>query len=105
MARQHRELHYRLDDSEKLWFYAQSATSKHRALEESLDKAKSRSKHWKLKAREGMEKMRGAEEERDKTKEEAQVAQLAAAVAGDAKALTEETKHKAEAKSARLEVE
>ena len=53
MARQHKELYYRLDDAEKLRLYAQSATSKHRALEESLDKAKSRSKHLKRKAREG----------------------------------------------------
>ena len=43
--------------------------------------------------------------ERDRAKEEAQVARLAVVVAGDAKALMEEAKHKAEVKSARLEVE
>ena len=58
----------------KLRLYVQSATSKHRALEESLDKAKSRSKHWEWEAREGTKKMKGTEKERGKAKEEAQVA-------------------------------
>ena len=58
MARQNRELHYRLEDTEKLRLYAQSATSKHHALEESLDKANSQSKHWELKAKEGTERIR-----------------------------------------------
>ena len=71
MARQHRELYYRLEDAEKLWFYAQSATSKHRALEESLDKAKFWSKHWERKAKEGTERIMNAEKEMDRAKEEA----------------------------------
>ena len=84
--------------------YAQLATSKHRALEEYLDKAKSRSKHWEQKAREGTEKIKGAKDERDKAKEEAQVPRLAAVIAGDAKARVEEAKSKAEAETTRLEV-
>ena len=71
MAHQHRELHHRLEDSEKMRLYAQSATSKNRALEESLDKAKSQSKHWEWKAKEGTERIMGAEKERNKAKEEA----------------------------------
>ena len=81
------------------------ATSKRRALEESLDKAKSWSKHWEWKDREGKEKMKGTEEERDMAMEEAQVAQLVFITAGEAKAWTEEARCKAEAETTRLEVE
>ena len=51
MARQHRELHIRLDDAEKLRLYAQSTVSKHQALDASLVKAKARSKHWEREAK------------------------------------------------------
>ena len=71
MALQHRKLHYWLYDVEKLRLYAQSTSSKDYALEKSLDKAKSLSKHWERKAKEGMEKMKGADEERDRAKKEA----------------------------------
>ena len=74
MARQHRELQVRLEDDKKLRLYVGFATSKHWALEESLGKAKSWSKHWKLKVEGSMEKTVGAEKERDGAKEEAQVA-------------------------------
>ena len=77
MARQHRDLQVRLEDTEKLRLYAGSATSKHRALEETLSKVKSWSKHWEWKAKEGtegMEKTAGAKKERDEAKEEAQIA-------------------------------
>ena len=94
-----------MDDAEKLQIYARLATSKHRALKESLDKDKSWSKHWERKAREGTEKMKGVEEERDRAKEEAQVARLAIVATGDAKAWVEEAKHKAKAETAHLEVE
>ena len=68
-----------------MWLYAGSATSKHRALKESLTKVKSWSKHWERKAKEGMKKIVSTEKERDEAKEEAQVARLAAVLAGDAK--------------------
>ena len=71
MACQHRELHLRLDDAEKLQRYAQSATSKHHALEDALDKTKARSKHWERKVKEGVERITDAEKERDEAKEEA----------------------------------
>ena len=71
MAHQHRELQVRLEEVEKLRLYAGSATSKHRALEESLSKAKSWSRHWELKANEATKKTVGVEKERDETKEEA----------------------------------
>ena len=45
MAHQHRELHLRLADAEKLRRYAQSSASKHQALEDGLGKAKGRSNH------------------------------------------------------------
>ena len=67
MARQHKELHLRLDDVKKLRRYAQSAASKHHALE----KAKARSKHWEQKAKKGIERITSVEKERDKVKEEA----------------------------------
>ena len=86
MAHHHRELHYRLYNVEKLRLYAQSATIEHRALQESLDKAKSLSKHWDQEAKEGKEKMKGAKEERDKAKEKTSVARLATVAIGDTKA-------------------
>ena len=70
MAHQHKELHLWLDDAEKLRRYAQCAASKHHALEDALDKAKGRSKHWERKAKEGIERITGAEKERDEAKEE-----------------------------------
>ena len=69
MARQHRELQVRLEDVEKLRLYAGSATSKHRALRESLSKAKFWSKLWEWKAKEGMEKTASMNKERDEAKE------------------------------------
>ena len=119
MACRYKELHYRLDDVEKLRLYAQSTTSKPHALEESLDKAKSWSKNWEQKAKEGSEKMKSVEEERDRAKEKAQVTRLAVVAVGNAKAwaeedrarvqgtlaASEEAKCKAESKTARLEVE
>ena len=89
MACQHRELQVRLEDTEKLRLYAGSATSKHRALEESLSKAKSWSRHWERKAKEGTEKIAGEEKERDEAKEEARVTRLVAVATGDAKAKAE----------------
>ena len=86
MVRQHREFHALLDDAEKLRLYAQSVITKHQALDTSLSKAKSRSKHWDREAKAGAEKIAGAEKERDEAKEEAQVSRLAAVAMGDAKA-------------------
>ena len=71
MACQHRELYLRLDDVEKLQRYAQSATSKHQALEDGLGKAKARSKHWEREAKEGIERIAGEKKERDEAKVEA----------------------------------
>ena len=119
MARQYWELHPRMEDVEKLGLYAQSTVSKHHPLDVTLVKAKNRSKNWEWKAKVGAEKIASAEKKRDEAKEEAQIARLAAVVAGDAKAwakddlarvqdalvVAEEARHKAEAKVARLEVE
>ena len=80
---QHRELHLRLDDAEKLRRYAQSATSKHKALDDALGKARARSKYWEQKAKEGTNRAIGEENERDEAKKEAQVAWLAAVTTGD----------------------
>ena len=71
MVRQHRQLQVRLEDTKKLRLYVGSATSKNRALEESLSKAKSWSRHWEQKAKEGMERTAGAKKERNEAKEEA----------------------------------
>ena len=125
-VRQHKELLHRLDDAEKLQLYAKEAVSKHRALEESLDKAKSRSRYWKHKAKEGTNRTAGVENKGNEAMEEAQIARMdivatgeakawvkedlarvqgALAVAEGAKAATNEARRKAEAKAARLEVE
>ena len=90
MARQHKELHHRLADAEKLRLYAQSAISKHQALDEALGKAKAWSKHWERKAKASIGKAVSVEKERDKAKEEVQVVELAAVAAGDAKALVDD---------------
>ena len=68
MARQHRELQSWLDDTEKLRLYARSAISKHQALDASLSKAKSKSKHWEMEAKVGGEKIARIEKERDEAK-------------------------------------
>ena len=108
-----------MEDAEKLRLYAQSAVSKHHALEDSLGKAKARAKHWERKAKEGTERITGVEKDMDEAKEEAHIAQLAAVATGDAKArveddlsrvqaaleIVEEARLKVEAEAARLEVE
>ena len=63
-----------MDEAEKLWLYAQSAVTKHQALDISLDKDKSRSKHWEREAKASAEKVVGVEKEMDEAKDEAQVA-------------------------------
>ena len=70
MAHQHKELHYRLGDAEKLRLYAQSTISKHQALDEAMVKAKSRSKHWDQEANASTGKTASVERERDEAKEE-----------------------------------
>ena len=70
--------------------YAQSTASKHHALEDALNKAKARSKHWEWKAKEGIERIIGAEKERDEAKKEAQIARLATVVVSDAKVQAED---------------
>ena len=119
MAFQHRELHYRLKDAKKLWFYARSTASKHHALEDGLGKAKAKSKHWKQKAKEGIERATTTGNERDEAKEEAQAARLATIAATDAKAwaenelprvqevlaVAEEAKRRAEVETSRLKIE
>ena len=90
MARYNREFHALLDDAEKLQLYAQSAVSKHQALDTSLAKAKSRSKHWEREAKASAKKIAGAKKERDKAKNEAQVASLATVATGDTKARAED---------------
>ena len=90
MVHQHRELHLQLDNTEKLWRYAQSTASKHHALEDTLDKTKAKFKHWEQKAKEGIERMTGAEKKRKEAKEEAQIAWLIAVAVGDAKTRAED---------------
>ena len=108
-----------MGDAEKLRLYAQLAISKHQALDDSLVKAKARSKHWEREAKARAGKIVSAEKEKNEAKEEAQHTQLAAIAAGDAKALTEdklatvqdalavagETRRKTEAEDGRLDVE
>ena len=90
MVRQHREFQSRMDDAEKLRLYTQSAFSKHQAVDASLAKAKSKSKHWKREAEAGAEKIEWVEKERDEAKQEAKVAILTAAAVGDTNARVED---------------
>ena len=71
MTRQHRELHHRLGDAMKLRLYAQLTISRHQALDDSLVKAKARSKHWEREAKASVGKIASVEMERDEAKEEA----------------------------------
>ena len=68
--RHHRKLHLWLDDAKQLRHYAQSAVSKHNALEDTLGKARAKSRYWERKGKEGNERATGAENERDEAKEE-----------------------------------
>ena len=86
MACQHKEFQSRLDDAKNLRLYAQFAVSKHQALNASLAKAKSKSKHWKQEAQTGGERIARMEKKRDDAKHEAKVAHLAASAASDARA-------------------
>ena len=113
------ELHLRLEDAKKLRLYTRSSVSKHHALDDALVKAKARSKHWEQEAKAREEKIVGAEKKRDETKEEAQLAWIAAVMAGDAKArakdnlarvqdalaVVKEARRKVKVEAARLEVE
>ena len=119
MARQHREFQSWLDDVEKLRIYAYSTVSKHQALDASLAKVKSKSKHWEREAKAGGRRIARMEKERNEAKQEAKVACVAASTVGDVRAraeedltkvqealaATEEGRGKAEAKTALLEVE
>ena len=98
----------------------------HRALEESLGKAQSWSRHWERKAKESFETTAGAEKERDEAKKEARVARLAIVAASDVrdklegdlarvkdalvtakepKAVAEEARRKVESEATQLEVD
>ena len=69
MAHQHKEIHLKLEDAEKVQLYAQSVVSKHQALDDGLVKAKARSKHWEREAKKGTERVTRAERGRDEAKE------------------------------------
>ena len=64
--------------------------SKHQALNASLAKAKSRSKHWEREAKADAENIKRAEKEREEANQEAKVACLVVIAAGDAKARVED---------------
>ena len=86
MVCQYMEFQSRLDDFKRLRLYAQLIISKHQALDASLAKADSKSKHWKQEAKTGAEKIKRVEKERDKAKPKSKVARLAAIIAGEPKA-------------------
>ena len=89
------------------------------ALDASLAKAKSKSKHWEREAKVGGERIAWMEKERDEAKQEAKVARFAANTTGNSRvreeedlarvqealAATKEGRHKAEAETPRLKVE
>ena len=66
-----------------------------KALNSSLAKAESSSKHWEREAKDGAEIIMWVEKERDEAKQEARVAQLMATIARDAKARVEDDLTKA----------
>ena len=86
MAWQHQS---RLDDTEKLRLYSQSAASHYQTLNATFAKAESAAKHWEREVEDSVTRVIRAEKERDEAKQEAKAAQLVAALAGDAKARAE----------------
>ena len=108
-----------MNDAEQLRRYAQFAVSRHNALDDTLSKARAKSRYWERKANEGTKRATGTMKERDEAKEKAQIARLVYVIAGDAKArveddlarvrgtlaVEEEAKHRAEAKITHLEVD
>ena len=90
MVHQHREFQSQLDDTERLWLYAQSTVSKHQALDTSLAIEEFKVKYWKQEAQVGAEKIGRVEKEKDEAKQEAKVAHLATMAAGEAKARAED---------------
>ena len=89
MTYQHQEFQSRLRDEERLRLYAQSAVSDHRALSASLAEAESRSRHWEMEAKEGVEKMARAKAKRDAACHEALMARMDVDEAGSARAKVE----------------
>ena len=73
MALQHMKFQSQLNDAKKLWLYSQSPVSKHQALDDSLAKAKSRSKHWEREAKADAEKIKGVVKEMEEAKQEAKI--------------------------------
>ena len=69
----------------RLWLYAQSTVSDHRALSASLVEAESSSQRWEKEAKEGIEKVARAEAERDAARHKASMACMDADAAGSAK--------------------
>ena len=85
MTYQHREFQPWLRDAERLWLYAQSAVSDHRALSASLDETKSRSRCREKEAKEGIKKVAQAEAERDAARHKASMARMDADAARSTK--------------------
>ena len=64
MARWHREFQFRLNDAKKLRLYAQLAALQHQALNTSLAKAESSSKHWEQKVKDGAKRIMRADKKK-----------------------------------------
>ena len=112
MGRQDKELRPRLEDAEKLRLYAKAAGSERRALEDSLDKAKSQSRYWEWKAKEAKEEAQvdrlatvAAGDTKVKAKGDLARVKDALAVEGEARAVAEEAKHKVESEVVSLKVD
>ena len=104
---------------ERLWLYSQSVVYDHKALNASLDETESSSRRWEKEAKEGVEKLVGAEAERDVASHEASMAHMDANEAESARAkveselarvqnalaVIEEAKRKAKDEASRLAVE
>ena len=75
--------------AKRLWLYAQSVVSDHRALSTSLAEAESSSRCWENEARGSIERMARAEAKRDATYHDALMARMDADAARKAKARVE----------------
>ena len=71
---------------ERLWLYAQSVVSDHKALSASLAKVELSSRRWENEAKESIEKMAQAEAERDVAHHDASMARMDADATGSARA-------------------
>ena len=89
MIYHHREFQSRLRDVERLWLYAQSIVSDHKALSASLAEAESSSRRWESEAKESIEKVARTKGEKNVVRHDSSMARMNVDATGSAMAKVE----------------